>query len=301
MKQSPLVSIVIPCYNHAQFVQKTIQSIIDQDYENIELIIIDDGSKDSSVDVIKEMIPACEARFKRFHFRHRPNKGLSATLNEGINLSVGDIIGFCSSDDIFHKKKTSVQVKYFTDNKKIKFCYTQAFVQNDNDEILTSATNLINKNLHDNVTFDEIFTFKVNFPVTGMYITDFLKKELNGFDEELTAEDYDINLRILSKSKPGFIEEKLYYYRSPAAIGSDRKRPVMRQDVSESHLKTINKYQEHPLYKNALREWNFRRFIYFSSYKQGKLYALCGMLNCLPKATSIYFYKAIIRLIFYWK
>ncbi len=53
--QKPLVSIVIPCYNHAKFVQETIQSVIDQDYGNIELIVIDDGSKDTSVDVIKKM------------------------------------------------------------------------------------------------------------------------------------------------------------------------------------------------------------------------------------------------------
>lgn len=65
-KENPLVSIVIPCYNHAQFVQESIQSVIDQDYKNIELIIIDDGSKDNSIDVIKEMIPVCEERFTRF-------------------------------------------------------------------------------------------------------------------------------------------------------------------------------------------------------------------------------------------
>jgi len=59
-EQQPLVSIVIPCYNHAQFVQETIQSVIDQDYENIELIIIDDGSNDNSVEVIQEMISAFE-------------------------------------------------------------------------------------------------------------------------------------------------------------------------------------------------------------------------------------------------
>ena len=54
--EKPLVSVVIPCYNHEKFVQDCIQSVIDQTYENIELIIIDDGSKDSSVDKIKGMI-----------------------------------------------------------------------------------------------------------------------------------------------------------------------------------------------------------------------------------------------------
>ncbi|WP_148265908.1 hypothetical protein [Oceanimonas sp. GK1] len=174
-------------------------------------------------------------------------------------------------------------------------------MQDDNGDILTVATSLANKGLHDNVTFDEVFTFKVHFPVTGMYTASFLKDELKGFDETLTAEDYDISLRILSKSKAGFVKDKLYYYRSPAAIGSNRKRPVMRRDVSESHLKTISKYKAHPLYEEALLEWNFRRFIYFSAYKRDKLYSMSGMLNSLPKCNSVYFYKAIFRFLFYWK
>ena len=70
-----LVSVVIPCYNHEKFIQDCIQSVIDQTYQNIELIIIDDGSKDSSVEIIEKMLPACEQRFVRFEFRNRPNKG----------------------------------------------------------------------------------------------------------------------------------------------------------------------------------------------------------------------------------
>lgn len=109
-EQQPLVSIVIPCYNHAQFVQESIQSVIDQDYENIELIIIDDGSKDNSVEVIQEMIPACEERFVRFEFRYRPNKGLSATLNEALKWCEGVYFSALASDDIIRPYKISWQV-----------------------------------------------------------------------------------------------------------------------------------------------------------------------------------------------
>ena len=110
-EQQPLVSIVIPCYNHSQFVQETIQSIIDQDYENIELIIIDDGSKDNSVEVIQEMIPACEERFVRFEFRYRPNKGLCATLNEALEWCEGEYFSPLASDDIALPHKTSFLLK----------------------------------------------------------------------------------------------------------------------------------------------------------------------------------------------
>ena len=86
MVNMPLVSIAIPSYNHEIYVQECIRSVIDQDYRNIELIIIDDGSTDNSVEKIEELIPLCKKRFVRFEFLCRENKGLSATLNEAIAM-----------------------------------------------------------------------------------------------------------------------------------------------------------------------------------------------------------------------
>ena len=107
--EKPLVSVVIPCYNHEKFVQDCIQSVIDQTYENIELIIIDDGSKDNSVKVIQEL-----ADKYGFTFIHRPNKGLSATLNEGIRLSKGKYFSAIASDDILFLEKIEKLKEYKT-------------------------------------------------------------------------------------------------------------------------------------------------------------------------------------------
>jgi alpha-1,3-rhamnosyltransferase len=115
---TPLVSIVIPCYNHEKFVQDCIQSVIDQTYENIELIIIDDGSKDDSVSKIREMIPKCEKRFVRFEFRNRPNKGLSATLNEAIDWCRGDYFSAIASDDQLLSDKIKNQIRVFSYESK---------------------------------------------------------------------------------------------------------------------------------------------------------------------------------------
>lgn len=113
----PLVSVVIPCFNHQDYVQQTIQSVIDQDYSNIELIIIDDGSSDNSVDKIKEMISICEKRFTRFKFKNRPNKGLCATLNEALEWCQGEFLSTVASDDIWLPYKTSRQINLFLDPK----------------------------------------------------------------------------------------------------------------------------------------------------------------------------------------
>ncbi|MDN5638442.1 MAG: glycosyltransferase family 2 protein [Staphylococcus equorum] len=300
-KAQPLVSVVIPCYNHEKFIQHCINSIIDQSYQNIELIIIDDGSKDKSVQIIQGMVDVCKTRFVRFEFRVRPNKGLSATLNEGIEWSDSAYWTICSSDDYCHNNKILEQVNYLNINKEIDFCLTKAIVIDDNDETLDDATLNYNKGLIKHILFDDIFTFKITLPVTGMYRTSLIKNELKSFDESLTAEDYDINLRTINKTEIGIVNEDLYFYRSPLAIGQQRRRPTMRLDVSESHLKTINKYKDHELYKDAVKNWNYRRFVAFSSYYQTKKYAFKGMLGALHKLNDIYFYRAIIKLIFIWK
>ena len=111
----PLVSVVIPSYNHQDFVQYTIQSVLDQDYENIELIIIDDGSSDNSVEKIREMVKNCEKRFKRFEFISRANKGLCRTLNEALEWCNGEFFSIVASDDIWLPYKTTMQVELFLD------------------------------------------------------------------------------------------------------------------------------------------------------------------------------------------
>ena len=69
----PLVTVMIPCYNHEKYIKESIQSVIDQTYSRLELIVIDDGSKDNSVQKIEEMRLACEQRFEFFKFIFREN------------------------------------------------------------------------------------------------------------------------------------------------------------------------------------------------------------------------------------
>lgn len=107
----PLVTIAIPSYNHAAFVAECIRSVIDQDYDNIELIIIDDGSTDGSAAIIEAMAPQCRARFSRFEIRARENRGLANTLNEAVDWAKGTYFSLIASDDILFPQKTTVLVR----------------------------------------------------------------------------------------------------------------------------------------------------------------------------------------------
>lgn len=135
-KKNPLVSIAIPSYNHAQFVQETIQSVIDQDYENIELIIIDDGSEDKSVEAIKEMIPFCNQRFTRFELRCRPNKGLPVTLNECLEWANGKFFSPIASDDILLSNKISNLLSAWNNDESLGVIFGDAeFIGKDSEKI----------------------------------------------------------------------------------------------------------------------------------------------------------------------
>ena len=183
----PLVSIVIPCYNHARFVQETIQSVIDQDYENIELIIIDDGSKDNSVEVIQEMIPACEERFVRFEFRYRSNKGLCATLNEALEWCEGEYLSCIASDDIMRPDKTSYQVSYLNANKNTIGVFGGVDILDDATGRVSSSLKKFRKN-----NFNDIFTYKHHLPAPTQMLRLAAVKSVGGYREDLIIEDWSM-------------------------------------------------------------------------------------------------------------
>lgn len=295
MKNLPLVSVIIPSYNHQDFICSAIEAVLNQTYPNIELIVIDDGSTDLSVAKINKL----KEKYN-FFFIHRENKGVARTLNEGLKLIKGEYFAFCASDDLYHPNRISLQLQSMLDNKVVA-SYTKSFVFDDLGNVLEADTKLYNQNLKGGAIFGELLTFQFVPPVTFMYQTSFFKECIGEFDPNLVAEDFDLTLRIAEKHEILFLDEFLYYYRSPRAVGGERVRNVARLDVSESHYKSIERYKTNPLYKVALKEWNFRRFIMFSGYKQTKKYAVAGMLRSMGHTFSWLYCKAIIRIIFFWK
>lgn len=186
-----LVTVVIPCYNHEHFVQKTIQSVIDQSYKNIELIIIDDGSKDDSVTKIEEMLSSCKQRFKRFEFRYRPNKGLSNTLNEALNWSKGDFFSPIASDDIMLPNKISSQVSYLNNDNDCIGVFGNVEIIGGKDIVqsLVPKKKKIKK-----YKFNDIYLHRHNLPApTQLLKADFLKM-IGGYNAEVLIEDWYIYL-----------------------------------------------------------------------------------------------------------
>lgn len=193
-KDKPLVSVVIPCYNHEKYIKECIESVISQDYYNIELIIIDDGSKDRSVEKIKEMIPACKKRFRRFEFRSRTNKGLCATLNEAIEWIKGKYFSCVASDDILLPDKTSYQVTYLDENILTLGVFGGVEVF---DELIGKRQRVINRTKKYN--FNDILMHNHNLPAPTQMLRVDSVMSVGGYREEFIIEDWSMWLFMTEK------------------------------------------------------------------------------------------------------
>ncbi|MFS0836687.1 glycosyltransferase [Paenibacillus sp. 1P03SA] len=130
--QNPKVSVIIPSYNHGDYIKEAIESVLVQDFTDFELIIVDDASSDQSVEVISTFH---DPRIK-FH-KFIENKGAVETLNYGIKLSRGNYIALLNSDDSWEKGKLSTQVKILDEDPQIGIVFTNASFVDENNQILS--------------------------------------------------------------------------------------------------------------------------------------------------------------------
>lgn len=261
MNDQPLVSIVIPCYNHEKFVQDCIQSVIDQTYQNIELIIIDDGSSDGSVAKIQEMLLLCEDRFQNFEFRYRANKGLSATLNEAIDWCRGKYYSAIASDDMMCVKKTHVQVQYLENNKNCIAVFGGVELIDENSQTLGERVEE-----SECYTFEEIILNKHDLPASTQLARLNMIKEIGGYNENIKIEDWYMLLKMTEKNdvEVCYLKEILCKYR----FHDENFSKNMKIMTDQMEL-ILEDYREHELYKAAL----IRLYrLNFSHYKIKKQY-----------------------------
>ncbi|RZI47099.1 glycosyltransferase family 2 protein [Candidatus Finniella inopinata] len=115
----PTVSIILPTYNRAGFVQAAIQSALAQTYTDYELIVVDDGSTDETVNQVRAIVDS-----RLIYVAHNQNKGAAAARNTGMRMAQGDYIAFLDSDDTWHPQKLEQQVEFLENNSGLGGCVT---------------------------------------------------------------------------------------------------------------------------------------------------------------------------------
>ncbi|MEQ1065428.1 glycosyltransferase [Acinetobacter sp. XH1741] len=242
--EQPLVSIVIPCYNHANFVQDCIQSVITQTYQNIELIIIDDGSKDESVKKIQNLIQQCKERFVRFEFRNRPNKGLSATLNEALEWCQGEYYSVIASDDMLLKDKLEIQIDFFKNSAD------SSIVGVFGGYNLINNYNSVIKTVHmkeKKYLFDEIFLHNFDLPAPTALLKLEHIRAVGGYKEDLKIEDWYMWLKLTENNHSlVYLDKVLVNYRY-----HENNFSKNFQVMNIERKKVIDNFSYHKLYKYA--------------------------------------------------
>lgn len=253
----PLVSIVIPCYNHENYIEDSIQSIIDQTYPSIELIIIDDGSKDQSVEKIQAMLPACEQRFEHVYFNTRPNKGLCATLNEALALCKGKYVSLIASDDMMLAHKTQLQVDYLEQHPEVTGVFAGIELIDSNNRVVDRRVSTrteysfddILLNLHDLPTLTQMFHLK-----------DIV--EVGGYDESIKVEDWYMLLKLTKQQKIlKYIPEVVCQYRI-----HDESFSQNGLKMAVEMMKVIQPYRQEKSFLDA--EFKINRSILKYHYKK---------------------------------
>lgn len=204
------VSIVLPTYNRAHSILKSVESILRQTYPYWELLVIDDGSTDNTKEIIAD-IAASDTRVR--YFGQLQNRGVSAARNEGIRLAQYEYIAFQDSDDIWKEDKLQKQMRIFEDNPEVGMVYcSYEGIKADGTRVVVPDVSVGVQNLQGRM-YDRLLLGNVIGGPTAVIRKDCLEKcQVEGqyFDENLTClEDWELFLRIARHSELGFAAEPL--------------------------------------------------------------------------------------------
>lgn len=235
MKEKPLISIIVPIYNVESYVEECIQSIIKQTYKNLDIILIDDGSKDSSGEI-------CE-KYKKIDSRicvvHQENQGLSSARNTGLKLANGEYIQFIDGDDFI--SVDMIENLYEIMEKEHADIVTCSSYTYKNGEIVkkeySKSINIYNK---EEAIKEIILDKKIRFYAWDKLYKKTLWKDIK-FPEGRRFEDIAVTpIVIKNADKVVFYDCPLYYYRIRTGSIMSQKSKEQQLEYIESVLETNN-------------------------------------------------------------
>ena len=202
---NPLLSINLCCYNSEKYLRETLDSVINQTFKKWELVIINDGSSDSTEEIILEYID----KGYPIVYHSQKNKGLGFSRNKALELSRGEFIAFLDHDDVWLPEKSELQISSFLNDKDVDFAYSNLYVLKNGRRRVCYE-----KRQPDGHVFEK---FMYHYPVAVLTVMIRRKAidRLNSlFDQRLClAEEYDLFMRLLCKSKAVYIDAPLAVYR----------------------------------------------------------------------------------------
>jgi glycosyltransferase involved in cell wall biosynthesis len=229
--KNPKVSVVIPTYNRAHLICRAIQSVLDQTYQNLEIIVVDDGSTDNTEEIV---INFKDERIR--YIQHSENKGASAARNSGIRVSRGEYIAFQDSDDEWFSDKLEKQIRaFYKSSPEVGVVYSGFYKVEANKKIYIPSDDHAQKkgNIHNEL-------LKGNFVGTPTVL---IKKEcfenVKYFDENIPSlEDWELWIEISKYYNFEYINMPLVYsYSTPNSVNFNQKNAIKAYEmILKNHL-----------------------------------------------------------------
>ena len=241
---SPLVSVIIPSYNQAHFIGKAINSVLSQSYKHVEILVIDDGSTDSTGTFV--------ATFPGVRYFYQPNQGLAASRNIGIAQSKGEYLLFLDSDDWLLPDALAINVQYLNDNPSLAFVSGAHEISYENGKRAVEITKEVTANNYELLLVNNYIAMIATVMFRRWVFDSFL------FDTTLkSCEDYDLYLKI-ARQHPILQHNKLiavYYKHAQNMSGKTATMLVSALTVLETQQQFLSTPLQKQLYNQGKAFW----------------------------------------------
>jgi glycosyltransferase involved in cell wall biosynthesis len=272
MESSMLVSVVIPTFNRAELIGRAVKSVQAQIFSDLEIIVVDDASKDNTRDIVKALQQADE---RIVYLCHASNQGAQAARNTGIKAAKGEYIAFLDSDNEWLDEKLQSQMVLFSqkaDSPGAVYCGYDIVSPNGN--ILTTF-----RPLHCGLVYKQTLNEWLTDTSTLVVQKDILEK-IHGFDENIRSyQEWDLCIRLARECEFNFVPDSLsiYHEHNLPSISKDRLRDAY------GYLSVVDKYRE-----DILRECGSRT-LSAHLLNVGRLFILADRFDL----TRTYFLKSV--------
>lgn len=256
----PKISIITPTFNQAGYIERTIKSILNQDYPNIEYIVMDGGSTDGTVEILKKYS-------RQIIWKSEKDKGQADAINKGLKIATGDICAYINSDDTYEPGAFRKVAKFFAANPDKKWVYGKCRIIDENDnEIRKFVTWYKNINLVKYSYRKLLVENYISQPAT--FWKSEVNKELGLFDEgEYHVMDYEFWLRMGEKHPAGVIPEYVANFRFYA----NSKSGMQTKERFQDELRVAKKYSKGNKTIDTMHQMNYYKIVW--------AYKLMSMFN----------------------
>lgn len=253
MSKQPLVSIIIPCYNHEDFLDDCLASILNQTYQNIEILICDDCSPDNSYEKILSYKEKLENKFNNVVIlKNEVNCGVTKNVNRMLKLAKGEFVKTIASDDSMAPNAISEMSGFLLENPQV-------------DVVVSNGIKVSEEQRYPNFSGDAIYTDLPDFSADGFFtrlaycnpisapaamVRMSVYEKFGMYDENVKVEDFEYWLRVLKQNETNFafLDKKLIYYRinqnsmSSMTVNANLER--RRRIIHTSEIESLNKYSD---------------------------------------------------------